>query len=345
MSFFANAGVVLVVGLAGWVFLPFLPSFIWALVIYQVVRPLHRKFLLRLSPGLTAAALVVLVTLAMIVPLSFVGGKLVIEATNAYQLFQKEGMTKQLTVQSVTEWVNRLPLPEVARRNLSRYEIDESAITENAAKFGKKALDILTDLLTSAAKSAGGFVFSVIAFLFLFYFACRDGEEWYARIVKIAPPRFGLESLVELLASVASALFWGVAGTCLLQGIAGGIAFALLGLPSPLLAGALMTFCALIPAVGTALVWGPAALWLALTGSGVKALIMVGIGAGVIGMMDNLTRPLLSKMGGAQLSVLTITIGAIGGIAACGLTGIIVGPLALTAFSWLLDHLARDRES
>jgi predicted PurR-regulated permease PerM len=344
MNFFANAGIVLVVALAGWVFLPFLPSLIWALVICQVVRPLQRKFLLRLSPGVAAAALVVLVTLAVIVPLSFVGGKLVYEATDAYQAFQKEGM-KQLSVQSLTNVVNRLPLPEVARRHLSRYEIDENAVTSHAAEIGKKALDIITDLVTSAAKSAGGFIFSVIAFLFLFYFACKDGTEWHARLVRVAPPSFGLESLLARLASVASALFWGVAGTCLLQGIVGGIAFALLGLPSPFLAGALMTICALVPAVGTALVWGPAAIWLALTGSGVKALILLGIGAGVIGMMDNVTRPLLSKLGGAQLSVLTITIGAIGGIAAYGLTGIIVGPLALTAFSWLLDHLAQESES
>jgi len=344
MSFFANAGVVFVVALAGWVFLPFLPSFIWALVMFQVVRPLHRKILLRLSPGVTAAAMVVLVTLALIVPLSFVGGNLVYEAANAYQSFEKQGM-KRLSVQSLTRTLDRLPLPDAARRQLSRYEIDEDAIMSQAAEFGKKALGIFTDLVTSAAKSAGGFLFSVVAFLFLFYFACKDGTEWYARIARVAPPGFALESLLERLASGASALLWGVAGTCLLQGIAGGVAFALLGLPSPLLAGALMAICALIPAVGTALVWGPAAIWLALTGSGGKALIMLFLGAGVIGMMDNVTRPLLAKLGGAQLSVVTVTVGAIGGIAAFGLTGIIVGPLAMEALSWLVDHLARQRDA
>jgi predicted PurR-regulated permease PerM len=342
MNFFANAGIICVVALAGWIFLPFLPSFIWALVIFQVVSPLHRKFLLRFPPAMAAAAMVVLVTLAVIVPLSFVGGKLVYEASSAFQSFQNEGM-KRFSVQSVTTFVSRLPLPEVARKQLSRYEIDEDTVTSHAAEFGKKAFGIFTDLVTGAAKSAGDFIFSVIAFLLLFYFACKDGTRWYARIIKVTPPGFGLESLLAHLASTASGLFWGVAGTCLLQGIVGGMAFALLGLPSPFLAGALMTICALVPAVGTALVWGPAAIWLAVTGSGGKALILLGLGAGVIGMMDNVTRPVLSKLGGAGLSVLTITVGAIGGIAAFGLTGIIVGPLALTAFSWLLDHLGGCR--
>ena len=344
MSFFANAGIVLVVALAGWIFLPFLPSFIWALVMFQVVHPVHQKFLRRFSPGLAAAAMVVLVTLAVIIPLSFVGGNLVYEAANAFQSFQQQDM-KRFSAQSVSRMINRLPLPEAARKHLSRYEIDEDAVMSHAAEFGKKVLGIVTDLVTSAAKSAGGFLFSVIAFLFLFYFACKDGTQWYTRLVKVAPPSFGLESLLASLASAASGIFWGVAGTCLLQGIAGGIAFALLGLPSPFLAGALMAICALIPAVGTALVWGPAALWLALTGSGGKALILVALGAGVIGMMDNVTRPVLAKLGGARLSVVTVTVGAIGGIAAFGLTGIFAGPLALTAFSWLLDHLAHVRET
>lgn len=131
----------------------------------------------------------------------------------------------------------------------------------------------------------------------------------------------------------------GGAGTCLLQGVAGGMIFLIMGLPSPFIAGSLMAIGALLPAVGTALVWLPVAVWLAITGAWGKALLLIALGCGVIGTMDNITRPLLAKAGGGQLSILVVTTGAIGGIAAFGLTGIIVDPLALEAFSWLLDHL------
>ena len=106
-----------------------------------------------------------------------------------------------------------------------------------------------------------------------------------------------------------------------------------------------MAICALLPVVGTLLVWAPVALWLALTGAVAKALILTVLGVGVIGTMDNITRPVLSKFAGAQMPVLTVTLGAVGGVAVYGLTGIIVGPLALEAFSWLLDHLGHVQEN
>jgi predicted PurR-regulated permease PerM len=344
MNFFANAGIILIVALSGWIFLPFLPSFIWALVMAQVVRPIYVRTLRHLSQAVAAGFMVILVTFAVITPLSFVGGKLVYEAASAYQTFSQKGITS-FSLQSARNLVKKIPLPAAARQFLSQYEFDEQTAINQAAEYGKKALDLLSGLAASAAMSAGGFIFAAVAFLALFYFACKDGESWYRKITGVAPPWFGLESLLDRLGTGASSLFWGVAGTCVLQGTVGGIIFLVMGLPSPFLAGSLMVICALIPVVGTALVWAPVAIWLALTGAWGKAVILTALGAGVIGTMDNVTRPLLSRFGGAEMSVLTLTVGAIGGIAAYGLTGIIVGPLALEAFSWLLDHLGSRRKA
>ena len=343
MNIFANTGILLIVVLAGWIFLPFIPSFIWALVMARVVRPIYLRALRHCSATIASLLMVVLVTLAVLIPLSLLATKLVYEAARSYQLFG-QWLTMNLSLQSVKNIVNRLPLPDTAHRFLSQYEFDEPTAIAYATEYGKKALDLLTSLATSAAMGAGGFLFAAVAFLILFYFACKDGENWYSRIIRAVPSRFGLEALFARIGTGASVLFWGEAGTCLLQGLAGGIIFLILGLPSPFLAGSLMAICALLPVVGTALVWLPMAGWLALTGAWGKAVILIAFGGVVIGTMDNITRPLLSKVGGGQMSVLTVTIGAIGGIAAYGLTGIIVGPLALEAFSWLLDHLG-DKNS
>lgn len=342
-KYFGILGILAIAGLFCWVLTPFIPSVIWALVLYQVLSPLHRKLSGYLSRSLAAAAMVVVVTLAGVIPLTLVGGQLAYEATMAVQSIQAKELHK-ISIATLQKKLDSIKLPAAIRSQTENYVIDEEALASRAAEAGQKILQWLAVAATGIAKGAGAFIFSVIAFLFIFFFICRDGADWYDRLARVIPPRFGFEALAARMAAGAASIFCGVAGTCLLQGTAGGIAFALLGLPSPFLFGAVMTICALIPAVGTALVWGPAAVWLMLSGSLTKGLILVAVGAGVIGTMDNVTRPLLAKLGGAELSVLTITLGAIGGIATFGITGIIIGPLAIEALSWLIGHLSAEEE-
>jgi predicted PurR-regulated permease PerM len=97
----------------------------------------------------------------------------------------------------------------------------------------------------------------------------------------------------------------------------------------------------LVPVIGTAIVWVPFVLWLAINGAWIKALILTLCGVFVISSMDNITRPLLTKVSGAHLSTLTVTLGAIGGLTVFGLTGLVIGPLIIESFSWLLDRLSK----
>jgi len=339
---FGTIGVLAICALVFWICLPFLPSFIWALVIYQVLSPARRTLSAKFSRTAAAALMVLIITLAGVVPLTLIGGQLAYEATSAVQSFQGKTLGK-ISIASVQKKVDSLPLPAPLKKIISRYQLDEEALAVHAAGAGQRLLQFIAVTATNIALIAGGFIFDIIAFLFIFFFLCRDGQEWRQRIVQVVPPRYGLESLLERLSTGAAEIFCGVAGTCLLQGMIGGIAFALLGLPLPFLAGAVMTICALIPSVGTAIVWLPVALWLLVSGSVAKGIILIAIGTGVIGLVDNVTRPLLARIVGSQLSILTITLGAIGGIAAFGLTGLIIGPLSIEAFSWLLQRLAEER--
>lgn len=336
---FGTIGILSICTLFSLVCLPFLSPFIWALVIYQVLSPLHRKLSTRFSKSGAATAMVIIVTLAGVVPLSAVGGQLAYETAGAIQSFQGKSIGR-ISIASIQKKVDSLPLPPPLKRVMSRYQLDEEALATHAASAGQKLLQFIAVAATNVALYAGTFIFDVVIFLVLLFFICRDGTKWYQQSVRIVPAEYRLEDLVERLSSAGAEVFIGVAGTCLLQGLIGGIAFAALGLPLPFLAGAIMTGCALIPAVGTALVWGPGALWLLFSGSVAKGIILIAIGAGVIGMIDNVTRPLLVRMVGSKLSILTVTLGAIGGIAAFGLTGLIIGPLSIEAFTWLQQHLA-----
>lgn len=339
MFFFAYFGILAIILLTGYICRPFLPAFVWALVIYQAGLPLQRRLLLRCSPLQTSLLMLLVVLLTIIVPLALIGGQLVIEAAAAYQRLEAQGFTTP-SAESLRQMILNSPLPAPLRDYLAGGNLEETLLV-HAAELGRTIVSLSSALLTRAAINIGAFLFSTVAFLFLYFCVCSEGSAWYRKIIRAVPIEYEIESLLSRLASGASGLFWGVAGTCLAQGIVGGIIFLLMGLPSPLLVAALITFCALIPVIGTAIIWIPFVLWLAINGAWLKALILTLCGVFVISAMDNVTRPLLTKISGAPLSILTVTLGAIGGLTVFGLTGLVIGPLVIESFSWLLDRLGK----
>lgn len=339
MFFFAYFGIIAIILLTGYICLPFLPAFAWALVVYQAGLPLQRRLQRNFSPLRTSLLMLLIVLLTIIIPLSLLGGQLVIEASTAYQKLEAQGFTTP-SAESLRQLLLNSPLPAPLRDYLSKDNLEETLLV-HAAELGKTIVSLSSALLTRAAINIGAFLFSTIAFLFLYFCVCANGPAWYRKVIKAVPIEYDIETLFSRLASGASGLFWGVAGTCLAQGMVGGIIFLSLGLPSPLLIAALISFSALIPIIGTAIIWVPFALWLAINGAWVKALILTLCGLFVISSMDNFTRPLLTKISGAQLSTLTVTLGAIGGISVFGLTGLVIGPLVIESFSWLLDRLGK----
>ena len=339
MIFFAYFGILAIILLAGYICLPFLPAFAWALIIYQAGLPLQQKLRRHCSPLQTSLLMLLIVLLTIIIPLALLGGQIVIEASAAYQRLDAQGYTTP-SAESLRQLLISFPLPAPLLDYLAGDSL-EKALLVHAAELGKVIVTFSSAFFTQAAIKVGSFLFSTIAFLFLYFCVCSTGTIWYRKIINAVPIEYDMESLLSRLAAASSGLFWGVAGTCLVQWIIGGTIFLLLGLPSPLLIAALISFCALVPVIGTAIVWVPFVLWLAINGAWVKALILALCGVFVIGSSDNITRPLLTKISGAQLSTLTVTLGAIGGLTVFGLTGLVIGPLVLESFSWLLDRLSK----
>jgi len=339
MIFFAYSGISAIILLVTYICLPFLPAFVWALIIYQAGRPLQQRLLQHTSPLQASLLMLIIVLITVIVPLSLLGAQLAIEASTAYQQLEARGFTTP-SAESLRQLILNSPLPAPLRDYLSGDSLKKTLLV-HTAELGKTLVSVASTFVTRAVINIGGFLFSVIAFLFIYFCVCINGLDWYKKILNALPTRYGLDALLSRLASAASGLFWGVAGTCLFQGIIGGLVFLFLGLPSPLLIAALISFCALVPVIGTAIIWLPFVLWLAINGAWIKALILVLCGIFVIGSIDNITRPLLTKISGARLSAVTVTLGAIGGLTTFGLTGLVIGPLAIESFSWLLDRLGQ----
>ncbi|PKN11301.1 MAG: hypothetical protein CVU69_13285 [Deltaproteobacteria bacterium HGW-Deltaproteobacteria-4] len=339
MIFFAYFGILAIVLLTGYICLPFLPAFAWALIIYQAGLPLQQRLQRHCSPLQTSLLMLFIVLLTIIVPITLLGGQIIIEASAAYQRLEAQGFTTP-SAESLRQLLLNSPLPAPLLNYLAGDTLEETLLV-HAAELGKAIVTYSSAFFTRAAINVGSFLFSTVAFLFLYFCVCSAGPTWHRKIISAVPIEYDMGSLLSRLAAAAAGLFWGVAGTCLVQGIIGGTIFLFLGLPSPLLIAALISFCALVPVIGTAIVWVPFVLWLVINGAWIRALILALSGIFIIGSIDNITRPLLTKISGAQLSTLTVTLGAIGGLTVFGLTGLVIGPLVLEAFSWLLDRLSK----
>jgi len=132
------------------------------------------------------------------------------------------------------------------------------------------------------------------------------------------------------------AIVFGTLLLALLQGALGGLMFWALGLPAPLLWGAVMGLLAVLPMFGAALVWIPAAVYLLMEGSWEKALILTAWGSLVVGLIDNLLYPLFVR-NRLRLHTVPVFISVLGGLAAFGAAGIVIGPVALALAVGLVD--------
>jgi len=179
---------------------------------------------------------------------------------------------------------------------------------------------------------------AVIAFFTLFFFF-REGSEAKEHVAVVLPlSRVQVERLFTGISNSIVANVYGVLAVGVSQGILAGIGFWVLGLPSPVLWGMVTALFSLVPIIGSAAVWGPAAIVLAVGGHWVKALILLGWGAGVVSQADNVVRPyVISER--ANLNTLAVFFALLGGVKAFGLIGLFVGPVALSFTLVVLEML------
>jgi predicted PurR-regulated permease PerM len=175
------------------------------------------------------------------------------------------------------------------------------------------------------------------------FFFLRDGDQIMATAVRLIPIAPGRRSeLVDHVAAVTRAVVFGSLLTALVQGLLVGIGFALVGLPSPVVFGAVAAAASLIPYIGTALIWVPAAAVLFLQGRWVAALFLTAWSVAVVSSADNVVRPLFIS-GRAQISTLPVFLGLIGGLSAFGPIGLVVGPVVVALTRALLRFAEEAR--
>ena len=297
---------------------------LWATILALIFRPIY----LRLAAGgrtrRAALATVTLVLLSIIIPalviVMLIGGELADLARSPIANDPRVlAAQADLLLSKLPGWAsNWLASKGVSDAgDLGQYVVGQ--LQANLQLISKSALSVGQSLI--------GTVFAVIVTLYLLFFFLIDGAgmvHQFKTVLPLAPPT--KRQLGERIASLVRSTVKGTLLVALLQGAIGGIVFAVLGLPSPLIWGTVMGFATLLPVVGTGLVWLPTALFLLATGQIWQGLALAFCGVFIIGGADNVARPMIvgRDTGLPDWLVLTSTLGGVG---LFGFHGVILGPL------------------
>ena len=308
---------------------PFVAVLLWAGVLVVVFFPVHEKILARTkSPNLSAALSTLLVVVTILGPVTLVTLAIAREAVNA--------------VDNVQAGVKRLLDPgSRTHQYLSRWVDVDELKTDEWKKTVVQSVQAKGGTIASATFQTFGRVLGAvikIAFvIFTMYYFFRDSERIRDAVYDILPLEHEQSHQIFLhTREVIGASLNGVIVIAAVQGALGGMAFAILGVPSPLMWGAVMFITSMIPLGGSALTWVPVALYLLFTGHWVKALLLAIWGAGVIGMLDNILRPkLVGKR--TRLHELLVFFSIIGGLSVFGPLGLVIGPVVVAITLGLLD--------
>jgi predicted PurR-regulated permease PerM len=325
---FALVGLLLLGYLAYLILAPFLAPIAWALFIAFLIYPLHRWLARKLGgrDAISAVFLTILVLLLLIGPLTALG------AAFAQQAAELTKYVQQLVVEHKPAAPSDLEsLPVIGPAVIWLQDtagVSLAQIQAWAIEAAQALLKGLASLGRAAFLGALGTVVGFALMMFILFFAIRDGRRWMETARELIPMSTDERArLFEHLGAVTRAMVYGTGVTALVQGALVAIGFAVVGLPSPVVFGVLASLAALVPMVGTPVVWVPAVIVLAAQGRWGAALFMA-LWGGFVVTIDNFLRPWLVS-GRAQIGALTVFIGVLGGVAAFGPIGIFMGPLVL----------------
>jgi predicted PurR-regulated permease PerM len=313
----------------------FLVTLLLAVIFAGLTRPVYLDLRRAVGgrPRLAAALTLVLLVLCAFGPLATVLG---IVAQQAVEMAKEAGPALQAGLQSAQAFVDRL-------RAIPGAEKLQPFMPQIAQRGEEVAASVAAFLVTRASAATSGTVVFILDFAILLYamfFFYTEGPTYLRTLLAYLPfNEADSERLVHRFVSVTRATLKGTLLIGVIQGSINGTAFWIVGLPAPVFWGAAMIILSLIPVIGGALVWVPAAAWLALSGHWVRALVLVGVCGGVAGSVDNLLRPRFVGRD-TRMPDLLVFVSTLGGLGLFGAVGFIVGPLVAALFLTLWEMLS-----
>jgi len=330
-----------------WVAWPFAGPLLWSALAAIMFQPLYKWAVKKTRGRRNSAALLTLLIIfvAILLPAIWIGSIVVDETLNMVNELSDNPIDLALWFDTTFSMLPATLQHFMADNGWG----DFSFLQARLQNFLGESAGVIAQQAVSIGSGAFGFVLSFALALYVLFFLLRDGSRIGETILHSAPiERDIADRLAERFLGIVRAVIKGSGVVGLVQGTLGGITMMIAGVPSPLLLGVLMAILALIPAVGTALVWAPVGIWLLVTGSVWQGVFVLGSGIIIISSADNVLRPILvGRDTGIPDWIILVT--TLGGLSLAGFSGIVLGPLVaglfLASWSILQEQRAEDEEA
>ena len=332
-----------VVSLAfGWILLPFYGAVFWGAVLAILFAPFYRRLLARMHQRANLAALTTLLLCLLIVvlPLTLITMAMLREGLAVFEKIRSGqinfGAYFQQVVAALPQWLVRL---------LDRLDLlDINSLQQRLSSGAVQGSQYVATQAISITQNTFDFVVNFGIMLYLLFFLLRDGATLAARIRDAIPMSAGHKRhLFKKFTTVIRATVKGNVAVAAAQGALGGLIFWFLGIQGALLWAVLMGFLSLLPAIGAAVVWLPVAVYFLVTGAIWQGVTLIVYGVLVIGLVDNVLRPILVGKD-TQMPDYVVLISTLGGMALFGLNGFVIGPAVAALFIACWDLFSETPE-
>lgn len=326
----------------GWIIWPLYGSVFWSVVLAIMFRPLYCRLLAAVGwrPNLASSLTLMLCLLLAILPVTLLTISLLQEAANVFERIRSNEIDFSAyfrqAVAALPTWAGNL----LERLGLSEF----SALQEKLSASAAQASQIVAKQAVSIGQGMFDLVVSFALMLYLLFFLLRDGAQLTRRLHQAIP--LTAEHKRQLAAKFITVIRATVKGNIVVaatQGTLGGAMFWILGIQSALLWGAVMAVMSLLPVVGTGLVWLPVAVYFLLTGAIWKGVLLILFGVLVIGLVDNVLRPILVGKD-TRMPDYIVLVSTIGGLVLIGPNGFVIGPVIAALFMAAWDLFATEPE-
>ncbi len=316
---------------------PFFGVIFWAVAIGIVFAPINKILLEKTKrENLSALCTLLICILIVVLPFLFVLNSFIGQGVLLFDGLQ----SGEINVDKYVEQV-RVAFP-VIQESLAKVGFD---LTDLEAKIGEAVVFVSRFIAQQSVAIGQGtltFIAEIGMLLYVAFFIIRDSDT-LVRYLHLALP-LGDEReamFFKKFSEVTRATIKGSFVVAVVQGFLGGVIFAILGIPGVFLWGVAMVFLSLVPMIGSALIWGPVALYLMATGDILSGTILIAFGVGVIGLVDNILRPLLVGRD-TNLPDYLVLLSTLGGFSMAGMNGFVIGPLIATLFVTSWDIFIRE---
>ena len=320
------------------ILLPYYGAIFWAGILALLFTPLNRWLLDRMPKRRNITSLITLavILLLVILPVSVITSSLVREASAFWGRVQSGEFNLVAYFNQIVSLLPEFIRTQLEELGLFSLEEAQKRLIESASQIGQ----YLAPQALNIGQTTLHVVISFGIMMYLLFFLLRDGSALAAEVRRAIP--LDTESkrfLLNKFATVIRATVKGNVAVAATQGFLGGLIFWFLGIQGALLWGVLMAFLSLLPAVGAGLIWGPVALYFLATGKFTHGIVLIAYGVFVIGLVDNVLRPLLVGKD-TKMPDWVVLISTVGGLALVGINGFVIGPLIAAMFMATWDLFA-----